>query len=140
MKQYRFEIVHRGFGRFGWIFVRIDKRGLRVLGRSARSYRSRKGVRNAIAARKDACIVDATTDYLPFPLPETSFRFLPGVVPLIVDESPVDEHHVFYKVSAEKAGKKQDREAAAAQEEEAAVGAEQPETAGARQATTRKAQ
>ena len=39
MKRYRFEIVRRGFGRFGWIFVRIDDRGRRVLARSERSYR-----------------------------------------------------------------------------------------------------
>jgi hypothetical protein len=91
MKPYRFEIVRRGFGGFGWIIVRIDDQGRRVLGRSERSYSSRKGVRRAIAAFAGAPVVDATNDHPPFPLPDSSFRFLPGVVPLIVDESPVEE-------------------------------------------------
>lgn len=125
MKSYRFEIVHRAFGRFGWIFLRIDDRGRRVLARSERSYRSRKRVCEAIAALKDAPIDDATQDYPPFPLPATSFRFVAGVVPLIVDESPVEEHDAVYEVSAEKAGKNDDREAAPAAQEEEAVGAGQ---------------
>lgn len=132
MKQYRFEIVRRAFGRFGWIFVRIDDLGRRVIARSERSYRSRKRVRRAIAALEDAPIVDATKDYLPFPLPATSFRFVPGVVPLIVDESPVEDNDAVYKVSAEKAGKNDDREAAAAaQEEEAVRAGREPEAVGA---------
>jgi len=126
MKRYRLEIVRRASGRFGWIFVRIDDRGRRVLASSERSYRSRKRVRQAIAALEDADIVDTTQDYVPFPLPATSFRFVRGVVPLIVDESPRDEHdagfhNAVFAVSAERAGKNHDREAtAAAQEEEPA--------------------
>lgn len=132
MKQYRIEIVGRAFGRFGWNFVRIDDRGHRILARSERSYRSRKRVGRAIAALKEARIVDATKDYLPFPLPATSFRFVPGVVPLIVDESPVEDHDAVYKVSAEKAGKNDDWEAAPAAQEEEAVGAgQEPEAVGA---------
>jgi hypothetical protein len=124
MKHYRFEIVHRAFGRFGWIFVRINDRGRRVLARSERSYRSRKRVRRAIGALRGADdIVDATEGYLPVPLPATSFEFVPGVLPLIVDESPVEEHDAVYKVSVEKAEKNDDREAAAAAQEEEAVGA-----------------
>jgi hypothetical protein len=123
MNPYRFEIVRRAFDRFGWVFVRIDDRGRRILARSERSYRSRKRVKRAIAALKEAPIVDATEDYLPFPLPATSFRFVPGVVPLIVDESPVEVHDAVYKVSVEKAGTNNDREAAPAAHEEEAVGA-----------------
>jgi hypothetical protein len=146
MKPYRFEIVRRAFGRFGWIFVRIDERGRRVLARSERSWRSRKGVRKAIAALDDAPIFDATKDYLPFPLPVTRFRFVPGVVPLIVDESPVEEEPVaaFGWVSAGEAAEEDEeddeREAAAAEQEEEAVGAAEaakPATAKTRAARLR---
>jgi uncharacterized protein YegP (UPF0339 family) len=124
MKVYRFEIVRRAFGRFGWVFVRINDGGRRVLARSERSYRSRKRVRRAIATLKGADdIDDATEDYLPSPLPATSFEFVPGVLPLIVDESPVEEHDAVYKVSVEKAEKDDDREAAAAAQKEEAVSA-----------------
>lgn len=122
MECYRFEIVHRAFGRFGWIFVRLDDRGRCVLARSERSYRSRKRVRRAIAALEDAPVVDAVKDCAPFPLPATSFRFVPGVVPLIVDESPVEEHDVVCTVIADEAGENDDRDAAGAEQEEEAVG------------------
>jgi hypothetical protein len=118
MKRYRLEIVRRASGRFGWIFVRIDDRGRQVLASSDRSYRSRKRVLREIAALEDADIVDATEGYLPFSLPATSFKFVRGVVPLLVDESPGDEHDAVFAVSAEKAGKNHDREATAAAEEE----------------------
>jgi hypothetical protein len=133
MKQYRFEIVRRGFGRFGWIFVRIDDRGRRVLARSERSYRSKKRVRRAIAAFDNAPIVDATKEFLPFPLPATSFKFVPGVVPLIVDESPTEEHDVVFGVSAVRADENDDREPAVAEQETETVGA-----AGAAQSATAK--
>jgi hypothetical protein len=122
MKRYRLEIVRRASGRFGWIFVRIDDRGRCVLASSERSYRSRKRVRRAIAALEDADIVDATRGCVPFPLPATSFRFVRGVVPLIVDESPQEEHDAVFAVSAAKAGKNHDREATAAAEEEEPAG------------------
>jgi hypothetical protein len=61
----RVEIVRQSSGRFGWIFVRIDDRGRRVLARSERSYRSRKRVRRAIAVLEDASIVDATKEHPP---------------------------------------------------------------------------
>jgi uncharacterized protein YegP (UPF0339 family) len=139
MKVYRFEIVRRGLGRFGWIFVRIDERGRRVLAWSERSYRSKKRVCRAIAALKSAEIVDATKDYLPSPLPETSFELVPGVVPLIVDESPVEEHDAVYQVSAEEAGRNDDQAASAAQEEEAvgAAAAAEPGAVKARAARLR---
>jgi hypothetical protein len=124
MKQYRFEIVRRAFGRFGWIFVRTDEGERCVLARSARSYGSRERVRQAIAALEDAPIVDATKGPRRFPLPVRSFKFVPGVVPLIVDESPVEEHEVVFEVSAEEAEENDDQgEAAAAAQEEEAVGA-----------------
>ena len=55
-------------------------------------------------------VVDATKGYVPFPLPATSFSIVPGTMPLIVDESPVEERDAVYKVSAEKAGKNDDRD------------------------------
>jgi hypothetical protein len=122
---YRLEIVRRASGRFGWIFVRIDDRGRRVLASSERSYRSRKRVRKVIAALGDADIVDTTQGYLPFPLPATSFRFVTGVVPLIVDESPSDDHRAVFAVSAEKAGKNHDR-AAGKNHDRAEVQEEEP--------------
>lgn len=91
MKPYRFEIVRRAFGGFGWILVRIEDRGRRVLARSERSYRSRERVRQEIAAFEGAPVVDTTDEYQPFPLPDSSFRFVPGVVPLVVDELPVED-------------------------------------------------
>jgi hypothetical protein len=142
MKRYRFEIVHRSFGRFGWIFVRIDERGRRVLARSERSYRSRKRVRKAIAALDDAPIVDATREFLPFPLPVTSFKFVPGVVPLIVDESPVEEHEAVCEVSAERAEEEDDGEVVVAEQEEeevSAASAAKPATTKTRAARLRPA-
>jgi hypothetical protein len=126
MKRYRIEIVRRGFGRFGWNFVRVDDRGRRVFARSERSYRSRKRVLRAIAALGEARVVDVTKNDLPFPLPATSFRFVRGVVPLIVDESPVEEADAVFRVSA---GPNNDREAAAAaeKEEDAVDAAQEPE-------------
>jgi len=113
MNRYRFEIVRRAAGRFGWIFVRIDDRGRRVLAASERSYRSRKRVLRAIAALHGAPVVDATKGYLPFPLPATSFAFVPDVVPLVVDESPVEDDEAVFRVRAATA-RKDDEEAEAA--------------------------
>jgi hypothetical protein len=112
MKRYRFEIVRRAIDRFGWIFVRIDDKGRRVLARSERSYPSRKRVWKAIAALEDAqgCIVDTTKGYPRFALPAKSFKLVP-CVPLIVDEFPVEAYDTSYKVSAEDAGKNDDRAA-----------------------------
>ena len=87
MKEYRIEIVRRSWGRFGWVFVRIDERGRRVLARSDRSYKSRRRVCKAVDALKEAGVYDATKGSAPFPLPAAAFRLVPGVVPLIVDDS-----------------------------------------------------
>jgi len=120
MKEYRIEIVRRACGRFGWVFVRIDERGRRVLARSDRSYKSRKRVRQAITALRDADVFDATKGYAPFPLPTTSFKLVPGVVPLIVDESPLDDDGV-YTVRRARRRKDEEREEEAAAQEGAVV-------------------
>lgn len=89
MKQrYRFEIVRRAFGRFGWVVVERDRRGRHVVARSERSYRSKKRAKRAIAALGGAQVVDTTRGRSTPRLPATSFRVLDGVVPLIVEESP----------------------------------------------------
>jgi hypothetical protein len=121
MKEYRIEIVRRACGRFGWIFVRIDERGRRVIARSDRSYKSRKRVRNAIAALRDADVFDATEDYAPISLPATRFALVPGVVPLIVDESPLEDHDAVYKVSRGKGRKYEEGEEEAEERAETAV-------------------
>jgi hypothetical protein len=87
-KRYCFEIVRRANGRYGWRFVVIDDCGRRVLARSERTWRRRKRVRKFIEALQEAGIEDVT-DHAHFPLPETSFRLVPGVLPLLVDEHPV---------------------------------------------------
>jgi hypothetical protein len=134
MKRYRIEIVRRAFGRFGWIFVRIDERGRRVLARSERSYRSRKRVQRAITRLQDARIDDTTEGDLPFPLPAKSFKIDHDTLPLILDESPVEAPDAVSKVRAKKEGKNDDREEPAAAQEEEAVGA----AAAGKPATTAK--
>ena len=121
MKEYRIEIVRRACGRFGWIFVRIDERGRRVIARSDRSWKSRKRVRNAIAALRDADVFDATEDYAPIPLPATRFALVPGVVPLIVDESPLEDHDAVYTVSRGNGRKYKEGEEEAEERAETAV-------------------
>jgi hypothetical protein len=132
MNPYRFEIVRWG-GRFGWIFVRIDDRGRRVLAVSERSYRRKKRVKDAIAALREAGIVDMTKKRRGYQLPDTSFEYVSGVVPLIVDESPGEELDRVYAVSIDEA-------AAAGDEEEvvsAAVGADEEKAVSARRQAAR---
>jgi hypothetical protein len=87
MKEFRIEIVRRLNGRYAWLFVRRagDKR--RVLGRSARDYRSLEGVMKAVERLQGAVIDVGDSGQEPFALPETSFRLVSGVVPLVVPES-----------------------------------------------------
>jgi len=85
MVRYRFEIVRRAFGRFGWILV-DQRRGRRVLARSERSWRSKKRVARAIKGLAGADVVDRTNGRSQFQLPNTSFHLLTDVVPLIVEE------------------------------------------------------
>lgn len=84
--KFRFEIVRRGNGRFGWIFVRVGDGKRRLLARSVRDYRSPDKVKDAIDKMDGARVDDTTVGDDPFPLPATSFRIVSGVVPLIVDE------------------------------------------------------
>jgi hypothetical protein len=130
MKEYRIEIVRRSWRRFGWVFVRIDERGRRVLARSDRSYKSRKRVRQAIDALREARVFDATKGYAPFPLPATGFRLVPGVVPLIVDDSPLDPDDAVFTVRSAKGRKDEEREERA-EERASAVAVEEVEVVAA---------
>jgi hypothetical protein len=87
---YRFEIVRRKSDRFGWRVVAIDDAGRRVVGRSERSYRSREKVNQAIDALREADVDETTCPRDGFSLPATRFEVLPGVLPLIVAERPVE--------------------------------------------------
>lgn len=89
MKEHCFEIVRRGDDRYSWLFVVVDGRRQRVLARSARTYRSPQkavGAINKLRAASTICEPDE-----PFSLPETSFRIVSGVVPLVVREFPVED-------------------------------------------------
>ena len=87
--KFRFEIVRRGNGRFGWVFVRV-KGGRRVLARSVRDYGSPEKVDDAINRMRAAQVDDTTAGSDLFPLPATSFRIVSGVVPLVVEDVPAD--------------------------------------------------
>lgn len=87
--KFRFEIVRRGNGRFGWIFVRVEGTR-RVLARSVRDYGSPEKVNDAIDKMRAAPVDDTTVGSDAFPLPTTSFRIVSGVVPLVVEDSPTD--------------------------------------------------
>jgi hypothetical protein len=96
MRQYRFEIVGRAFGRFTWRLVELRGRRRRVLARSDRDYSSLEKVRAAIAEFREivrtAGVVDTTLPgETPFELPPTRFEFVEGVVPLVVEESPDED-------------------------------------------------
>jgi hypothetical protein len=89
-KQYRFEILRRGDGGYYWLFVVLERRRRRVLARSTRDYRSAEKAKGAIAKlRRTTNVFDTTGDL--FPLPATHFRIVPGVVPLMVEEFPVED-------------------------------------------------
>jgi hypothetical protein len=93
--KFRFEIVRRGNGRFGWIFVKVDRGRRRVLARSVRDYGSPGKAEDAIDRMRGAPVDDTTVERDPFPLPATSFRIISGVVPLIVDEFDDDDASAF---------------------------------------------
>jgi hypothetical protein len=90
VKSYRFEIVRRKRGRYGWRVVAIDGARRRELARSPRTYRSLKRANRAIEALRCADVVDMTRgrDLDGISLPATAFGFVPGVVPLLVTEHP----------------------------------------------------
>jgi hypothetical protein len=96
---YRFEIVRRRSDRFGWRVVAIDDARRRVLGRSERDYRSRKKAKKAIDALRVALVEDTTRSPRGSRLPDTEFEVVPGVLPLIVAERPVE-----YSLAARRRG------------------------------------
>jgi hypothetical protein len=115
MRQYRFEIVGRPFERFTWRLVELRGRRRRVLARSDQDYSSLEKVQAAIVEFKD---IVATTDQVvdttapgeePFPLPPTRFEFVPGVVPLVVEEFPDEEDDEFSEGPPEFARQKPER-------------------------------
>lgn len=90
MKSFRFfQIVRRGNGRFYWLFVSVKGRRRRVLARSTRDYSSAQKAAGAIDKLRAAIVLGSIDE--PFRLPETSFHRVPGVVPLVVDEFPVED-------------------------------------------------
>ena len=96
MPQYRFEIVGRAFERFTWRLVELRGTRRRVLARDDQDYSTLVKVEEAIAAFRvivgDAEVVNTTLPgATPFPLPPTRFEFVPGVVPLVVEEFPNED-------------------------------------------------
>src|SRR5687768_1137605 len=96
MRQYRFEIVGRAFGRFTWRLVELRGRRRRMLARSDQDYSSLEKAGAAIAEFREivkiAFVVDTTLPgETPFELPPTRFEFVEGVVPLVVEESPDED-------------------------------------------------
>jgi hypothetical protein len=91
-KVHFFEIARRGNSRFYWLFVSFNLRSRRrrVLARSTRDYRSPEKTEEAIVRLVGTTYVLDTTGG-PFELPTTSFQTVPGVVPLTVDEFPVED-------------------------------------------------
>jgi hypothetical protein len=94
MLEHVFEIIRRTYDRFGWVLVKVEDGRRRVLARSDSDWSSAEKAGEAALAFKelvaDAKIVDGSgsTEPEPFPLPATSFYYVPGVVPLVVRESP----------------------------------------------------
>jgi uncharacterized protein YegP (UPF0339 family) len=90
---HRFEIFRQTYDRWSWRFVVVDDDQSRVLARSGRTYRSRRRARRAIRALKRTVpgapvVVTGPSGQEGFPLPATSFAFVPGVVPLVVGRPP----------------------------------------------------
>jgi hypothetical protein len=124
MPEYRFEIVGRAFGRFAWRFVERRGKRHRVLARDDHDYSTLAKVEAAIA-RFRAIVEDPDTPVAnttlpgatPFPLPPTSFEFVDGVVPLVVDESP-EEDDELSQSPVEPAHKEPERQAVEPKEPE----------------------
>ena len=97
MRQYWFAIVRRGYDRYSWLFVEVKDGRRRVLAQSIRDYRSVKKARKAAAALRcgvmDADIIDASGSQGARLMAVTSsFEPVPGVLPLVVGESVVEEY------------------------------------------------
>ena len=98
MKPFRFfQIVRRGNDRFYWIFVSVKRRRRRVIARSTRDYRTPEKVMAAIDDLRDAFVVPIDD---PITLPETHFHRVRGVLPLVVDEFPVEDSLAEFRVIA----------------------------------------
>jgi hypothetical protein len=123
MPEYRFEIVSRAFGRrFTWRLVERRGKRQRVLARDDQDYSTKAKVYQAIedfqglvagAQPVDTTLPGAT----PIPLPPTSFEFVDGVVPLVVEESP-EEDDELSQSPPEPAHKEPERQAAEPEEPE----------------------
>jgi len=135
MKSFRFfQIVRRGNGRFYWLFVSVKGRRRRVLARSTRDYGSAQKAAGAIDKLRDAIVLGSIDE--PFRLPETSFHRVPGVVPLVVDEFPVEDSSQVLQAMArapKNATDEPTEEPAAAE-----AAAKPPTTPQARKPTTRR--
>jgi hypothetical protein len=121
MPQYRFEIVGRLFDRFTWRLVELRGSRRRLLARSDQDYSSLEKVKNAIAKFREiasiAVVVNTTLPGEgPFELPPTRFEIVPGVVPLVVDESPDEDDDEFYVGVPETAQQEPARQEAARQD------------------------
>ena len=90
MTKHRFEIVRQTHDRYSWLFVEVEDGQRLVLARADRDYGSPKKVRRAIQKLQRAVPDADVAELVRFALPATSFQFVPGVVPLVVEESPVE--------------------------------------------------
>jgi hypothetical protein len=90
MTKHRFEIVRQTHDRYSWLFVEVEDGQRLVLARADRDYGSPKKVRRAIQKLQGAVPDADVAELVRFALPATSFQFVPGVVPLVVEESPVE--------------------------------------------------
>ena len=127
MPEYRFEIVGRAFERFTWRLVELRGSRHRVLARDDQDYSTLPKVEEAIAAFRvivrDAQVYNTTLPgATPFPLPPTSFEFVDGVVPLVVEESPEEDDELSQSplgsAHKESARKEPERQAAEPKEPE----------------------
>ena len=110
MRQYWFEIVRRNLDHYSWVFVERRDDTQRVLVRSNRHYDTPDEVKDAIkaflgaAATADIIEPDGSTEEEPFPLPATSFKLVPGVVPLPVEAFPVEHDEAVGRRRPKRAG------------------------------------
>jgi hypothetical protein len=89
VKHYRYEIFRRTYRGYSWRFVVLKDGQRQVLARSHRDYRSRKKVKRAIDALQHADVVDLSVTPVPVLLPHSTFKFVPGVSPLMVGDYTV---------------------------------------------------
>jgi uncharacterized protein YegP (UPF0339 family) len=96
MRNYWFEIVRRASKRYSWLFVEFRNGQQRVLACSARDYRSRKKARQAVTTLQEVVpgteVVERRCSTDRFTVPDSSFQLVSGVLPLVVNESPIDQY------------------------------------------------